>query len=135
MHAITQSTGTIDYIKHILNTLTNHSNAVTRPSFNITLTPSIPGALPIFVSFNALFTSSLVIFHSFSSPITSILTPPAATISPSLSSCTFSNSSKYSVHLFLASFPFSYLPFTLIHLSLLSSLLSKIYFYSPHTTY
>ena len=43
MHAITQSTGTIDNIKHILNNLTNYSNTVTPPSFNIsTLTPSIP---------------------------------------------------------------------------------------------
>ncbi|KAK7065951.1 hypothetical protein SK128_009052, partial [Halocaridina rubra] len=46
IQAINHSTSTIDNIKHILNTLTNHSNAVTPRSFNFsTLTSSIPGVL------------------------------------------------------------------------------------------
>ena len=143
MHAITQSTGTIDNIKHILNNLTNHSNTVTPPSFNIsTLTPSIPGALPPFVSFNALFTSSIVISLSFSSPLLAPEHPllplylplylPEHSATPQNIQPIFSlpHFLLTTVHLhLLLSLPFS------IHLSSPSSPPSKTSFYSPHTTY
>ena len=110
MHAITQSTGTTD------NILCTHKpfQCSRTPFFqHLCFHTIIPGALPPFVSFNALFTSSLVI--SLSHSLLPLLAPeytPTATISAFLSSCTFSYSSKYSAHLFLASFPFKNRPFT-----------------------